>query len=238
MRKSVRQVFRHLVALMICIAIANAGWSQGELFSEDFTAATAGERLTEQGFWQKSHMTSGNVTVEKEEGNQYAASSTGENEFCQIDNAVLNLTPGDVVMLSFDLYLESEQSSVALGIGPAGMAPTVVGVVEGTFGVRTLDWATVFHARSPSGVAARAGAGQWIRVQSRWDLDDNDGLGSATLEIKNADADSYTPLFFDLQQTQEKAPLNITQEHPVTSWRRVFFRLMNARIDNLRVAIE
>ena len=237
MHTSARHLLCHLVALSF--AIPTVGWSQNELLSEDFEGASVDTKLTEQGFWQKSHMTSGNVTVEKEESNQYAASSYGENEFCQIDSAVLNLTPGSVVVLSFDVYLESEQSSVGLGIGPGGLVPSIVGVVQGTFAAQaSRDWATVSHARSPSGVAVRAGAGQWISIQSRWDLADNDGIGSATLEIKNTGEESFTPLFFDVQQSQEKASLNINQEHPVTAWRRVFFRLKDARIDNLRIAIE
>lgn len=220
--------------------IPSTGWGQIELFSEDFQSASLDNRLVDQGVWQQSHMTKGEVVVEKQEGNQYAASNTGENEFCQIDKLPLHLNGASVVIVSFDFYLEDGQGSVALGIGPNGRVPAVVGVVGAGYTFTPQEWGRGTYVRSPSGPVVRPAAGQWIRVQSRWDLADNDGLGSATFAVHDADGETkdFTTLFFDRQQSQEKVSLEITPENPPHTWGRIWFRLKNARIDNIRVEAE
>jgi hypothetical protein len=218
----------------------STGWGQSELFSEDFESVPPGKRLSEETFWQTSHMTAGEVTVEADNVNRYAVSISGENEYCQIDSLPFRLTPASVVLLCFDLFLESEQSSAAVGIGPNGLVPAYAGVVESTLNFRTQNWGTVTFARSASGPAIRPAAGKWIRVQSRWDFADNDGLGSATLAMRDLDAEGqdFTPLYFDVAQSQEKVSLEIPTDKPVSTWGRIWFRLDKARIDNIRVEVE
>lgn len=236
---SPRHDLRALLALLL-FCMPFTGWSQGELFSEDFESVPSGKRLSEETIWQTSHMTAGEVTVEADNGNRYAVSISGENEYCQIDNLPFRLTPASVVLLSFDLFLETEQSSAAVGIGPDGLVPAYAGVVGSNLNVRTQDWGTVITARNAAGTAIRPMAGRWIRVQSRWDLADNDGLGSATLAMRDLDAEGqdFTPLYFDLAQSQEKVSLEIPTDKPVSTWGRIWFRLDKARIDNIRVEVE
>lgn len=234
--------FPFIVSFIVFLLCGNSSslFAQREILVEDFESFDPAKPFPGQGNWQKSHMTAGEVKVVEEGGKLRVESSTGDNEYCQLDNPFFKLTPASVVTLEFDFYLESEQSSAALGIGPNGMVSPYAGAVTGNLCIRGLNWGKDTPARTSSGEVYRATPTKWQRIRSTWNLGDNEGLGSGTLAIKDADADdsSYIPLYFDREQTQTSAPLEIDEQWPVKIWSRVWFRLSDAKIDNIKITVE
>lgn len=234
--------FPPCLTLSVVFLFANLTFlfAQREIFTEDFESYQVGKSLPGQGLWQKSHITLGNVIVGEEGGRRLAESATGDNEFCQIDSLPFHLVSDTKVTVEFDMYLDSEQGSVAVGIGPDGAVPSFVGTVAGVLCIREPQWGDGMHAYTTAGSAYRPTPTKWLRVKSTWNLGDNDGKGSATLSIKPVDEDdsSYEPMYFDKTLTQEAAPLGIQEQWPVNIWSRVWFRIADAKIDNIRITAE
>jgi len=229
-----------LLSMLLLCESSSLLFAQRQILMEDFESFEPEKPFPGQGNWQKSHMSACEVKVVEENGKRHVKSSIGDNEYCQLDNPCFKLTPSSVVTLEFDIYLDSEQSSAALGIGLNSMVPSYAGVVEGRLCIRGYNWGANIPSRTNSGEISRATPMKWLRMKSTWNLGDNGGLGSGTLAFKDAGADdsSYTTLYFDNGQTQTSAPLGIDEQWPVKTWSMVWFRLLDAKIDNIKIMVE